>query len=265
VVICAVDVVVVVVLSPRWGQQVFAYLSAAANAAKDGPPPCLAAPATLPPPEPSSPPPSPGSGARTRAGSKASLSPPETAAAPAAIASFADQHISLLPPPPPLPLPPPPLPLLGTDPLALGRLAWAYTSGGGSGSGWLSALKLSEDGLMAWVRSHCTAVGSKGAAANSRHCPLLRPERDDDFFGIFVFTAARRFLFYLDASPRRRQVREFFSRALARSLSLIAHLSLSLSLCVFIFVTADHTVGLYGRVVFACFPQKQPLPLRVPA
>ena len=46
-------------------------------------------------------------------------------------------------------------------------------------------LLLSEDELIKWIRSrllHDTA------------CPLLRPEHEDDFFGIYVFTAARRFL-----------------------------------------------------------------------
>jgi len=151
--------------------QVFAYLSAAANAAKD--------------------------------------TPPSPSSSPLA----------------PLHAPP-----LGTDPLMLGRWANAPSSSAygsrssksaDSGSNhssstttttnWLSGLKLSEDDLMAWVRSHCRSSSSSkthdsGQLANSRRCPLLRPEHEDDFFGIFVFTAVRRLLFYLDTAPRRRQV-----------------------------------------------------------
>ena len=85
------------------------------------------------------------------------------------------------------------------------------SSGGGSGS-WLSVLKLSEEDLMAWVRGHCKSSSSYNPSqlANRRRCPLLRPEDEDDFFGIFVFTAVRRLLFYLDTAPRRRQVIFFF-------------------------------------------------------
>ena len=56
-------------------------------------------------------------------------------------------------------------------------------------------LLLSEDELIKWIRSrllHDTA------------CPLLRPEHEDDFFGIYVFTAARRFLFFLDPKKTRQ-------------------------------------------------------------
>lgn len=85
------------------------------------------------------------------------------------------------------------------------------SSGGGSSSSWLSVLKLSEEDLMAWVRSHCNSNGkNSNQLANSRRCPLLGPEHEDDFFGIFVFTAVRRLLFYLDTAPRRRQVIFFF-------------------------------------------------------
>jgi len=106
-------------------------------------------------------------------------------------------------------------PVVGTDACALGQLGACLSpaigtrggggsSGGGSGSsgegfgGALrSRLKLCEEDLMRWVRSHVLHADSR--------CPLLRPEKEDDFFGIFVFTAARRLLFDLD-SQRTKQV-----------------------------------------------------------
>ena len=77
-------------------------------------------------------------------------------------------------------------------------------------------LLLSEDDIMKWIRSrlmHDTA------------CPLLRPEHEDDFFGIYVFTSARRFLFFLDPKKRRQvSVQKLLESSLTAEFLDFAHL-----------------------------------------